>query len=155
MAQIINGERIGQTAQLRTGCAAVVFDESQTRVLLMRRSDNGLWGLPGGGLEPGESVEEGCVREVWEETGLHVRLLRLIGVYSSPHRVIQYADGNRFQIIGLTFAAEVVSGELTLNEEATELAYFTLDEIAALPLMEHHRERLADALANQALPFIR
>ncbi len=155
MTRIITGDRIGKTAQLRTGCAALIWDASQTRILLTRRTDNGLWCLPGGGVDPGESVAEACIREVWEETGLQVRVQRLIGVYSSPHRIIEYADGNRFQIIGVMFGVEVLGGELTLNEEVSEFAYCMPAEIAGLDMMEHHRERIADALAHQEQPFIR
>ena len=54
------------------------------RVLLQRRDDNGRWGLPGGSVEPGESVRTAVIREVHEETGLDVEPLRLIGVYSDP-----------------------------------------------------------------------
>jgi 8-oxo-dGTP pyrophosphatase MutT (NUDIX family) len=64
---------------IRPGVAAVIFDEG--RVLLQRRDDTGRWGLPGGGVEPGESVRQALIREVREETGLEVEPLRLIGVY--------------------------------------------------------------------------
>ncbi|MBK8032803.1 MAG: NUDIX domain-containing protein [Chloroflexi bacterium] len=155
MARIINGDRIAKTAQIRTGCAALIWNNDKTEILLTRRTDNGLWCLPGGGVDPGETVEEACIREVWEETGLQVRVERLIGVYSSPNRVIQYADGNRFQIIGLMFAVEVTGGQLTLNHEVSEFGYFAPAEIAELALMEHHRERIVDALADQSVTFIR
>ena len=70
MAQFLYGDRIGKTAKLRIGCTAVVFDASGAQVLLTQRTDNGRWCLPGGGMDPGESAVEACVREVWEETGL-------------------------------------------------------------------------------------
>ncbi len=155
MARIIYGDRIGQGAEIRTGCAAVIWDDKKTKILLTRRTDNGLWCLPGGALDSGESIAEACVREVLEETGLHVRVERLIGVYSSPNRVIQYADGNCFQMVGLLFSVEVTGGQLTLNNEVSEFGYFDPAAIDTIPLMEHHRERIVDALSNQALPFIR
>jgi ADP-ribose pyrophosphatase YjhB (NUDIX family) len=63
--------------------AAVVLD-GEGRILLQRRSDNGLWGLPGGSVEIGEAVRDAIKREVREETGLTVEVVRLIGVYSNP-----------------------------------------------------------------------
>jgi ADP-ribose pyrophosphatase YjhB (NUDIX family) len=155
MAQVIFGERIGKTAAIRTGCSAVIFDTARERVLLTRRADNGRWCLPGGALDPGESVSEACIREVREETGLAVRLTRLIGVYSSPDMIVAYADGNRWQIIALSFEAEVIGGTMGLSDETTEIAYFTFDQIKSLDLLEHHHQRIADALANNPAPFVR
>ena|SRR5579859_1911359 len=155
MAKLIHGQRIGQLAKLSTGCCAVIFDAAHERVLLTRRTDNGRWCLPGGRVEPGESVEEACVREICEETGLLIRVTKLIGVYSSPDFVVEYADGNRFQLVALTFAAEVIGGQLEISDETTEYGYFTSVEIAGLDLMAHHHQRIADALANQAMTFIR
>ena len=106
-------------------------------------------------MEPGESIAETCAREVWEETGLRVRVGRLIGLYTSPDFVIEYADGNRFQIVGASFEARVVDGELGLSDETTEYGYFAPDEIERMDLMEHHRERIADALVGQVAAFVR
>ncbi len=155
MAKLIYGDRIGATAQLRTGCSATIFDAARERILLTRRTDNGRWCLPGGAVEPGESVEETCIREVWEETGLTVRVVRLIGVYSSPHRITEYADGNRWQFISLSFEAEIVGGALGLSNETTEFGYFTPNEIRQMDVMEHHVERIEDALLDQTQPFLR
>ena len=110
---------------------------------------------PGGGMDPGESAEEACVREVWEETGLHVAVTRLIGIYTSPHRITLYADGNRFQFVSFCFEAQVTGGKLGLSDETVEAGYFTAQEIAALHLMENHVERVADALARQTAAFMR
>ncbi len=106
-------------------------------------------------MEPCEDAAEACAREVWEETGLRVRVGRLIGVYSSPHRLLVYADGNRCQIVGLCFEAQPVGGVPGLSDETTEVGYFTAAEIAALDLMEPHRERIADAWAAQPASFVR
>lgn len=155
MAKLAYGERIGRDARLRIGCSAVIFDAARERILLTRRTDNGQWCLPGGGMDAGESLEEACIREVQEETGLRVQVSRLIGVYSTPHRIVTYADGNRWQIIAHSFEAHVIGGELTLSDETTALGYFTPDEIAELDLMEHHRERIADALLCQETTVVR
>jgi ADP-ribose pyrophosphatase YjhB (NUDIX family) len=155
MAKLIDGERIGQAAKLMVGTAAIIFDAARQKVLLTRRSDNGRWCLPGGRLEPGESAEEGCVREVWEETGLQVMVRRLVGIYSSPHRVIEYGDGSRHQIVAFSFEAEVIGGALGLSEETTAYGYFSRTEMAQIDVMEHHLERIADAWSNQCAAVVR
>ncbi|MBX3010921.1 MAG: NUDIX domain-containing protein [Caldilineaceae bacterium] len=155
MARFEYGERIGQTAPLRIGCTAIILDEQGEKVLLTRRADNGDWCLPGGGMEAGESVEEACRREVCEETGLTVEVVRLTGVYSSPHRITVYNDGNRFQFVSFAFLAQIVHGTPGLSDEVTEVGYFTRAELASLKMSEPHRERIADAFAQQAAAFIR
>lgn len=155
MAKLIQGKRIGRNARIRVGCSAAIFDPGREHILLTRRRDNGLWCLPGGAVDPGESAAETCVREVFEETGLAVEVVRLIGVYSSPHTVIEYHDGNRYQLIALSFEARINGGELGISDETSECGYFTCDQIDSLELMANHRQRIEDAFANQAEAFIR
>jgi ADP-ribose pyrophosphatase YjhB (NUDIX family) len=106
-------------------------------------------------MESGESAAEACAREVWEETGLEVAVERLIGVYTNPHYLLEYADGNRFHLISLHFEARSVGGILGLSNETTEAGYFSRTEIAELDLMEHHVERIEDSFAAQAAAFVR
>lgn len=146
MATLLFGDRIAKGSPIRLGCSAIIFDATREKILLTRRTDNGRWCLPGGGTDSGESIEETCIREVWEETGLHVRVTRLIGVYSSPNMLLTYADGGHYQLVALSFEAEIIGGELTISDETSAFGYFTPEEIATLDLMEHHRERIADAL---------
>ena len=145
MSKLIQGDRVGKSGILRPGVSAVIFDGAREKVLLTRRSDNGRWCLPGGGMDPGESGEEACIREVSEETCLEVRITRLIGVYTSPHRILEYQDGNRIQPVALSYEAEVIGGELGLSDETTEFGYFGFGELAGVDLMEHHLERIEDA----------
>ena len=77
---IIFGSRVGRQGKVRLGCSAVLFDRTKQKVLLTHRTDNGLWCLPGGMVDPGETVAECCEREVLEETGLKVRVIHLTGV---------------------------------------------------------------------------
>jgi len=155
MTKIVYGERIGKQARLAIGCSAIIWDATKQRILLTRRADNGQWCLPSGRMEPGESIAETCAREVWEETGLRVRVTRLLGVYTSPDLIVEYPDGNKFQIVGFSFEAQVMGGELGLSDETTDYGYFTPDQIESMDLMEHHRERIADALAGQTAAFVR
>ncbi len=103
--KLIHGERVARQASLRPGASAIIFDSSRKKVLLTRRSDNGRWCLPGGGMDPGESAEETCVREALEETGLQVRVTKLVGIYTSPNIMVEYADGGRVQPVSFSFEA--------------------------------------------------
>ena len=154
MARFIYGDRIGRESTLRPSVTALIFDDAREKVLLTRRSDNGMWCLPSGGIDPGESAAEACAREVEEETGLVIRVTRLVGVYSSPDRVIEYADGNRFQPLTMSFETEVLSGELRVTPETTEYGYFSVDSLEQLDLMEHNQERIMDALTNSQAAII-
>jgi 8-oxo-dGTP pyrophosphatase MutT (NUDIX family) len=155
MTQVLYGERLGKEGKLRVGCSAVIFDEAREKVLLTRRTDNGRWCIPGGGLEAGESVEEACLREVWEETGLRARVTRLIGVYSDPDQLVIYSDGNKAFFVVLSFEVEVIGGELGLSDETTEYGWFSLAEMDSMPMHGRHKHRVMDALLGQAEALIK
>jgi ADP-ribose pyrophosphatase YjhB (NUDIX family) len=97
-------------------------------------------------MESGESAAEACIREVWEETGLNVRVKRLIGVYSNPNQLVVYADGNKAQMVVMSFEVEVMSGELGLSNETTEAGFFSVEEMETMPMHGKHKERVEDAL---------
>lgn len=155
MVKIVYGDRIGKLGKITLGCSAVIFDTTRQKILLTRRTDNGRWCLPGGRVDPGESVTEACIREALEETGLEVRIDRLIGVYSTPDLILEYADGERCQIVALHFETSVIGGSLTLSNETTEYGYFSLEEIAAMDVMEHQMERIHDAFANMPMSVVK
>ena len=155
MTEIIRGDRIGKLGVLRVACSATIFHSDKQRVLLTRRSDNGVWCLPGGGMDPGESAAEACAREVLEETGLVVNVGRLIGIYTSPNQLLAYADGNRFQSVSLNFAAEPIGGELGISDETTDVGYFSLEEMKSMDVWVHHMERINDAMAGAEPAFVR
>jgi ADP-ribose pyrophosphatase YjhB (NUDIX family) len=142
---------------IRLSVSAVVWRDAgpARELLLMRRSDNGHWGLPGGYVEPGESVAEAVAREVMEETGVHIAVGRLVGVYSDPARqVIDYGAGRRVHAVNLCFEARALAqGEPTTPHETLELGYFG---VAALPepFVPIHTIRIEDAVGGGA-PTVR
>jgi ADP-ribose pyrophosphatase YjhB (NUDIX family) len=105
-------------------------------------------------MEAGESVTEACAWEVREETGLEVEVTRLIGVYTTPHLVAEYPDGNRWQIVVLHFEAEPVGGALEAGDETTEVGYFSASEVEHLSLSDLDRWRVLDGFARQESAFV-
>jgi 8-oxo-dGTP pyrophosphatase MutT (NUDIX family) len=146
MTQVLYGPRLGREGKLHAGCSAIIFDAKREKVLLTQRTDNGRWCLPGGMMESGESVAETCEREVWEETGLKVRVTRLVGVYSNPDQLVIYADGNKAFFVIMSFEAEILSGELGLSNETTAYGYYSLKEMESMPMHGQHKQRVEDAL---------
>lgn len=106
-------------------------------------------------MEPGENFSEACAREVWEETGVRIGVGQLIAVYTSPHMLLEYPDGNRLQLVVLHFAAEPTSGNPSVSEEAIEVGYFTPAEVESMDLGDFDRQRVADAFAAQPSALVR
>ena len=114
--------------------ALVFIARGETLLLVRQGYGKRYWSLPGGSMEHGESVEQAAVREAKEETGLDVRLTRLVGVYS---KLAQNA-------LALCFEAEVVGGSIReATDEIVECRYFCPDALPA-PIRDHLVERIAD-----------
>lgn len=123
------------------------------RILLQRRSDNGNWNLPGGGVDIGESLTTALHREVLEETGLTVGVTRYVGVYSDPlETTLAYADGRVLHYIAHVLECRVTGGALRVNYESLELGWFDPHALPE-PFSPQHRRRVADALEAQATVF--
>lgn len=155
MTRILYGDRIAKNAELHLGAFAVIFDETRTKILLVCRADNHKWVLPGGGMERGESIAECCIREAWEETGLVITVVQLMGVYSTPHRVVAYETGRTKQAVAFVFEAIVVSGDPTPTAEMEKFGYFGLNDLPMLTLSAHHADRIRDALTVTTFPVMR
>jgi 8-oxo-dGTP pyrophosphatase MutT (NUDIX family) len=146
MSKVLYGPNLGKEGMLRLGCSATIFDNKREKVLLTQRTDNRRWCLPGGAMEAGESAAQACVREVREETGLEVRVTRLIGVYSNPDQLVIYPDGNKAFFVVLSFEAEIIGGDLGLSDETVAYGYFSLEEMESMPMHGQHKQRVEDAL---------
>lgn len=131
-----------------------VVRNDQGQVLLIKKVDNNLWALPGGGHDPGETIAATVVREVLEETGFEVEVERLTGTYTNPNHRMQYDDGEVRQQFSIAFAARLVGGEARTSSESKEIRWVDPRDIEPLEMHPSMRMRLAHALHGTDRPFI-
>lgn len=155
MTIIHYGERLGRNGKIRLGCSAAILDKTRQNVLLTRRTDNGQWCLPSGGAESGETVAEACEREVREETGLQVKIERLVGVYSDPDFLIEYPNDNLVQLVAIHFEVSIQGGTLGISDETSAVQFFPVRDIINMELTLNHKQRILDTLACQPDAFLR
>ncbi len=140
-------EKVGQDPILMPSASTVVRDD-HGRLLLARHSDGDLWVLPGGALDPGESPADTAIRETWEETGLLVEPLRILGVYSGPDFALTYANGDTVLYVIIVFEAKVMGGHLQPDgEEVVELEFVQPDQFGDKSCARWMRIILEDILS--------
>lgn len=132
--------------------SVVINDEG--RIALVLRKDNGLWALPGGGMEPGESIEGAAVREVKEETVLDVEVTGLVGVYTNPNHVMKYDDGEVRQQFSLCYTTRLLGGELRSDSESTDIAWVAPERLRELPMHPSMRLRIDHYLERRPQPYL-
>lgn len=126
---------VGGDELLQLPSVSVALRDAGGRVLLARHAEGNVWLLPGGSIEPGETPADAAVREMWEETGLFVRLTRLIGVFGGPHHIVRYHNGDRTSYVTAAFEAEAGSGTLSPDgAELLEARFFAEGETSGLAL---------------------
>jgi ADP-ribose pyrophosphatase YjhB (NUDIX family) len=119
---------IGHQPILMVGAVILVVD-TQNRLLVMRRSDTGSWGVPGGATEPGEVVENAAKRETLEETNLAIGKMSLFGVFSGPEFYFKYPNGDEVYNVTIVYLSRDWHGEVRLNDEHTEWGWFAANDI--------------------------
>ena len=135
--------------------ANVVVVDDVGRILMIRRSDNGNWAFPGGGMDLGESMPQAAVREAKEETGYDVEITGLVGIYTDPNHLIEYtSNGEVRQEFSVVFTARPVGGEPRPNAEATEIEWFTPDQLAELQIHDTMRKRIRHYLEGKGKPYL-
>lgn len=132
---------------------AFALDE-QGRVLLIHRTDNDLWALPGGAQEFGEYVAQTAVRETQEETGVHIEVTGVVGIYTNPNHVVEYSDGEVRQQFSICFRARPVGGEPRPSDESSEVEWVRQDALDTLSIHPSMRLRIDHGYANRAEPYI-
>lgn len=138
-------QHIGHAPLLMVGAAILILD-NQNRLLLMKRSDSGCWGPPGGATEPGEVVEDAARRETLEETELRVGAMSLFGFFSGPELYYKYPNGDEVFNVTIEYLSRDVSGDIRLNGEHTEWSWFVPADIPndlsppIKPVIEKYKE---------------
>ena len=131
----------------------VTNDEGE--ILLIRRTDNGNWSLPGGAIDPGETIRQAAVRETREETGIDCRVFRISGLYSNPNHVIEYtSDGEVRQEFSIVLEAEYVSGRPTPSDESSHVEWVHHSALDDYPMHESMRARIDYRLKGLSEPYL-
>ncbi|SEL44890.1 ADP-ribose pyrophosphatase YjhB, NUDIX family [Ruminococcus sp. YRD2003] len=138
-------KKVGHDPIIYAGATVLVFNE-KGELLLNLRSDTGDWGIPGGGKELGETLEECAVRELKEETDLDADALELVAVLSGDAYHYSYPNGDEVDTIIALYRVRNYSGRLNINDgESTELRFFPLD---CLPKLESRAKAIIDRLIS-------
>jgi len=144
---------IGHETLVTIGCGAIMEDR-EGRILLQRKGDPGIWGIPGGIMEIGETFEETVKREVLEETNLHIQQFTLFGIYSGKNGFAQYANGDKVFSVQIIFHVSAYEGSIQMNEEAAELAFVDKMQIPS-NLNPHQAPFIMDWVNGMKTPVIR
>lgn len=137
---------------LKVAVSAFVRD-ADGRILMIHRTDNDKYSIPGGGMEVGETVAGAVVREVLEETGIRVRPVGIVGIFSDPDHVIAYDDGEVRQEFSICFAAEPIDGIPTTSSESKAVRWIAPEEVSNLDVHPSIRERIRRGLHSPAEPY--
>lgn len=123
-------KKIGNEPIVYPGIRAIIENENK-EVLLVKRNQFEFWGLPAGGIEIGESIEDCLIREVKEETGLNIKSFKVIGIASNPMiETVKYPNGDIIQALSIVFHSDEWEGVLKPDEdEIGNLGFFKIDKI--------------------------
>ncbi len=134
----------------------VVVTNDAGDILLIRRSDNENWAVPGGAVDLGESLSEAAVRETREESGIECEITGLVGIYTDPKHVILYtSNGEVRQEFSILLTARAVGGELATSSESSEVRWVPVNEVENYTIDRSMRLRVSDYLHNSGDdPFI-
>jgi ADP-ribose pyrophosphatase YjhB (NUDIX family) len=133
---------------LRPAVSAFVQDDAGL-ILMIRRTDNDKYAIPGGQQEVGETLAQAAVREVKEETGIDVTITELIGLYSNPNHVIAYDDGEVRQEFSICFRARPTGGKPQTSNESKEVAWVHASDLDRLDIHPSVRLRIGHALDDR------
>jgi ADP-ribose pyrophosphatase YjhB (NUDIX family) len=124
-------------------------------LLLIRRSDNDNWAMPGGAVDLGESLAQAAVRETREESGVECEVTGLSGIYTDPGHVILYtSDGEVRQEFSVVLTARAAGGQLATSDEASQVRWVPLGEVAGYQMDRSMRLRVGHILEGRDRPYV-
>jgi ADP-ribose pyrophosphatase YjhB (NUDIX family) len=133
----------------------VVVTNEADDILMIRRTDNGNWAVPGGAIDLGESVAQAAVRETLEETGIECEITGIAGIYSDPRHVILYtSNGEVRQEFSIVLTALAVSGQPTPSSESSEVRWVPAAEVPGYTMDRSMRIRINDFLTPGKPPVV-
>jgi ADP-ribose pyrophosphatase YjhB (NUDIX family) len=132
---------------------AIVTDASSA-ILMVHKTDNHLWALPGGGMDIGESIAQTVIREVKEETGLDVEITGIVGIYTNPGHVMAYDDGEVRQECSVCFTTRLAGGALTTSSETREVRFVAPENLEMYRIHPSMRIRIDHYLEGRPEPYI-
>jgi ADP-ribose pyrophosphatase YjhB (NUDIX family) len=134
----------------------VVVVNDAGEMLMIRRTDNDNWAVPGGAIDLGESVGQAAARETREESGIECEITGIVGIYSDPKHVILYtSNGEARQEFSIVLTARVLSGQPTPSSESSEVRWVPASEVLDYTMDRSMRVRINDYLDDhKASPVI-
>lgn len=133
---------------------SAIVKNDRGELLMIERTDNGLWAIPGGAQDIGESVTDAVRREVKEETGIDIEVTGLSGIYSDPHHVIAYDDGEVRQEFSLCFHARPIGGRVRTSSETRHVRWVPPGQLDGLNIHPSMRLRITHGLEQRPLPYL-
>ena len=122
------------------------------KLLLEKRRDSDIWGLPGGGVKKHETELQAISREIYEELGLRIpkEKFRKLAVYGEPGRIAAYRDGSVWRMVIVVFALELdIMPHMTISEESRDLRFFSKEELQDIEIVVTHSDIVEDWFINQ------
>lgn len=119
---------VGKRLLVMVGASVILLDKNN-RILLQLRKDNACWGLPGGSLEPEETLEEVAKRELYEETGLVASNMKLFNTFSGAEFYYKYPNGDEVYNVVSNYICHDYTGQLKMDKESVDIQFFNMDRL--------------------------
>lgn len=133
----------------------VMIENQSGDLLMIKRSDNGNWAIPGGAIDLGESLTEAAVRETREETGIDCYITGIVGIYTDPKHIIFYtSNGEARQEFSVVLTARVTGGTPTTSDESVEVVWVPRGELFNLRMDNSMRRRIEHYLEGRSTPHL-
>ncbi|WP_432945850.1 NUDIX domain-containing protein [Kribbella sp. CA-253562] len=133
----------------------VVIENEAGEVLVIQRSDNGNWAVPGGAIDLGESMTQAAIRETREETGIECEITGLIGIYTDPKHIILYtSNGEARQEFSILLKGRALSGTPTPSDESTKVEWVDTSRLDSLQMDRSMQMRIEHYLRRSDTPYL-